>query len=121
LPEGPGRTPLENWLRFLKGASVEELTMLTKENPYIAKAMCVLEELSADQRVRAEVEAREKLRWDYNSGIKNARMKGREEGREEAARKALGMNMPMDTIVKLTGLSTEAIVRLKLDSESQES
>jgi predicted transposase/invertase (TIGR01784 family) len=128
LPEGPGRTPLENWLRFLKGASVEELTMLTKENPYIAKAVCVLEELSADQRVRAEVEAREKLRWDYNSGIKNARMKGREEGeeiglvkgREEAARKALKLNMPMETIMELTDLSMEAIVKLQSGLASQD-
>ena len=149
LPEGPGRTPLENWLRFLKGVPVEELTMLTRENPYIAKALCILEELSADQRVRAEVESREKARWDdasryryaQNKGMEIGLVKGREEGlvkgeeiglvkgeeiglvkgREETAIKALKLNMPVETIIELTGLSMDTIVKLRSDSESQKS
>jgi len=53
---------------------------------------------------------REMAEFDYNSGIKKAK----DEKSIEIARNALRMNMPVDDIMKLTGLSRQQIGDIKI-------
>jgi predicted transposase/invertase (TIGR01784 family) len=133
LPAGvvPGKNrDLVNWLRFLRVGNKEELTMLTQQNPYIAKAMSILAELSANEEVRREAEAREKMRrdiaarqsWLVNQGMEQGREQGRKEGREqgrkeglaEVAKNLLRQGVSRDVIVTATGLSPEEIEKLSV-------
>lgn len=58
---------LGEWLKFLTAKTREESMEAAKGEPLLMKAYDVLTELCADERFRAEVEAREKAILDYNS------------------------------------------------------
>jgi len=119
LPKGADGTALYDWARFIAAESREELNMI--ENPQVKKAVVKFLELSADERARDLYERREKDRRDRASEMKWAREKGLQEGLQEGrregvfdiARSALRMNMPMDDIIKLTGLNREDLDRLR--------
>ena len=132
LPKLPGEsdgTELWNWLRFIGAERKEELDMLAQTKPEIKKAVGVLMELSADERARMLYESREKARRDEASRMKGARKEGKAEGiaegeakgkakgiaegKAEVARNLLGLRLPVDTIVKATGLSREEIEGLR--------
>jgi predicted transposase/invertase (TIGR01784 family) len=107
--------------------------MLEQRNPEIRKAVGVLMELSADERMRMLYEAREKARRDEVSRMSGARReglaeglekglekgraegleKGRAEGRIEVARNLLKTNMPVaDIAAAVIGLPAGEIRRL---------
>jgi predicted transposase/invertase (TIGR01784 family) len=88
----------------------------------------VIKVLSGDERARALAEAREKARMDLDSwlgdaryegrqeGLQEGEQKGRQEGRQEekfeVAKNLLRMKMPVDDIVKATGLPLDEVKRL---------
>jgi predicted transposase/invertase (TIGR01784 family) len=121
LPQNADGTVLWQWLKFLGAKKQEELTMLAEKNPDVKKAVGRLMELSADEQTRLLAESREKLHWDIESmkedaeetgmakGMARGMEKGRNEERLSIARKALAQNMPLESIVMLTGLSLEEI------------
>ena len=77
----------------------------------------LLMSISQDERERAIYRSRRKFQMDHASDIATAEDRGREQGRTDGmldvARKALQMNMSLDDIVKLTGLSHEEVENLK--------
>ncbi|GHU39625.1 hypothetical protein AGMMS50256_39550 [Betaproteobacteria bacterium] len=91
-----------------------------QNNPAIAKAWGVIKILSGDERARALADAREKARMDMDSWLDDARYEGEERGRQEGrqeekqevARNLLQMNIPLENIVKATGLSLAEVERL---------
>ncbi|GHU32952.1 hypothetical protein AGMMS50256_23980 [Betaproteobacteria bacterium] len=95
-----------------------------QNNPAIAKAWGVIKVLSGDERAGALAEAREKARMDMDSWLDDARYEGEERGRregrkegrqeekQEVARNLLQMNIPLENIVKATGLSLTEVERL---------
>ncbi|WP_461257602.1 Rpn family recombination-promoting nuclease/putative transposase, partial [Treponema sp. R80B11-R83G3] len=106
------KVPLENdgtavweWMQFLRAKRKEEFEMVAVQNPEIRKAVDTLYKLSADEKVRAEYEMRQKARRDHQWLIDNARDEGMEKGIVETARKALAEGLPTDIIGKITGLS----------------
>ncbi len=114
--------------------------MAAVKNPEIRKAVDTLYQLSANEMVRAEYEARKKAERDYLNGMEGAYQqgeqkglqqglqkglqkgfqKGRKEGRqqgerkglEKTARNALSQGIPLEVIQKITGLSQEEISKL---------
>jgi predicted transposase/invertase (TIGR01784 family) len=107
-------TELWPWAKFMKSDnSEEELEVLAQKSPELKRAVGVLKELSADERTRMLAEEREIARRNYVSGLEGAEQKGRLEGKQEGleavARNLLQINMPIEEIVKVTGLTREQI------------
>ncbi len=84
----------------------------------IYKANEKMEFLANDKEVLRLYHLREMAQIDYNSGMKKAKDEGRAEGKAEekieVARNALKMNMSVDDISKLTGLSRQQIEDSKI-------
>ena len=83
--------------------------MLAKRSPQMRKAVGVLKELSADERTRMLYEEREKARRDIESLMGGARR----EGHIDVARNLLDMDIPIDKIIKATGLTYEEVESLQ--------
>jgi len=56
--------------------------MVAEKNPEIRKAVETLYELSADEKVRAEYEMRQKAWRDRMSGLEDAKQEGMEESKK---------------------------------------
>lgn len=80
----------------------------------IYKANEKMEFLANDKEVLRLYHLREMAQIDYNSGMKKAKDEGRTERSIEIARNALKMNMSVDDIMKLTGLSRQQIEDIKI-------
>ncbi|MDR1242740.1 MAG: Rpn family recombination-promoting nuclease/putative transposase [Deltaproteobacteria bacterium] len=132
-------TPLSEWMRFFRAREKEDFEMLAQTNPAIAEAWGVIKHLSADESIRMLAEAREKAHRDMVSaeasahnkglqeglqeglqkglqkGLQEGLQKGRQEERIEVARNALREKLPVETVVKLTGLSLNEVEGLASD------
>jgi len=90
--------------------------MVAVKNPEIRKAVNTLYELSADEKVRAEYEMRQKAWRDRISAMDEARENGEQKGRQERdveiARNALAKGVSIELIHDITGLDLETIKRL---------
>ena len=58
---------LLNWLHFLKARTREEFEAVAATDPDIREAVNILYELSADEKVRVEYNARQKAKADRQS------------------------------------------------------
>jgi predicted transposase/invertase (TIGR01784 family) len=83
FPLDGDRTPLADWLQFLKTQNGGEINMIAQTNPMVKKAVGILVELSADEKLREQVRAREKALHDYNSLMEDAQEFGLKRGLEE--------------------------------------
>ena len=109
LPEVEDGTELWNWLKFLSAERKEDLDMIAERSPQVKKAVVRLMELSNDERTRMLYDSRMKMEWS---------IQGRERLAEKnsmlaVAKNAFDMNMSIDDIVKLTGLTHAEIIQLK--------
>jgi predicted transposase/invertase (TIGR01784 family) len=75
------------WMRFLKAKRKEEFEMIAGQNPEIRKAVNTLYEISADDKVRAEYEMRQKAWRDRMSQFHGYFQDGRLEGLQEGVQK----------------------------------
>lgn len=89
----------ELWLQFINAETEEELNMLEETNlPIMKKAVRVVRDMSDDARIREAARIREKALHDEASALKNARIEGRAEERNDIINK-----------MRLAGLSDEQI------------
>ena len=125
LPKESDGTDLYDWLGFINADSEEELAVLAQKSPQMEAPIEKLLELNQDVEARMLFEAREKQRRDDISRERRARMEGLKAGQEaghkaghkagqEAARKDVarnlfGLKLPIDDIVKATGLSRKEV------------
>ena len=101
--------PLFNWMKFFDAKTEEDLNMLAEKSPVMKKATMRLMELSADEQTRQLYEARLKEQRDNY-----ARERGAVKARDtEIVQNALLMNMSVEDIVKLTGLTYAEIESLR--------
>ena len=109
LPQVEDGTMLWNWLKFLSSENEEDFEMVAEKNPQIKNAVERLAEISSDEQTRRLYESRHKMEWDIwgreRKAFKNAKI--------ETAKTALGMNLTIDDIVKLTGLTSEEVIKLQ--------
>ena len=123
IPEIPD-VYLWYWLRFLRAETKEELDMVATASPAIQKAVARVLKLSKDERARMlheyEVKARDyelaRLHGAREEGIAKGIAKGIEKGEHTKAiaiaRNMLELELPMETIIKATGLSSDEIRKL---------
>ncbi len=111
LPEKDIRNdPLHRWLTFFDQDIPEDLLKeLMDMDAAIYKANEKMTFLANDKEVLRLYNMREMAQIDYNSGMKKAK----EEGKKEVARNALQMNMSVDDIIKLTGLTRKQVEEIK--------
>jgi predicted transposase/invertase (TIGR01784 family) len=114
LPREAENTDLWYWTKLIKSDNDKEaLDMIAERNGQMKRAVGVLMELSADQRTRMLYDEREKKRRDDASRIDGAEQKGRDEMANAIAKNLLAMSLPVDQIIKATGLPREAIEQLR--------
>jgi predicted transposase/invertase (TIGR01784 family) len=115
LPKAPvksdGTTGWE-WMQFLRGKQREEFDMIAAKNPEIRKAVDTLYELSADEKVRAEYEMRQKAWRDRVSQIEGAYEDGEQKKAVEVAKKAKEKGATIDFIMDISGLTEQQIREL---------
>ena len=111
----------EAWCWFLKYSRKIQDENIAKElrqkGESMGRAVEQLRALSADERLKAQLEAEQKRRLDerealqtkYDEGIET----GRAEEREDSALRLLKKGMEIDFISEATGLSIEEVKRLK--------
>src|SRR5205807_4398598 len=74
---------LDIWLYFLRHAEkidTESLPAVFQQQPLVLRAVEELKMLTQTDQERERYEARRKAQLDYHTGIKVARMEGRQEG-----------------------------------------
>jgi predicted transposase/invertase (TIGR01784 family) len=77
---------LETWLYFLRHMEkidTDGLPAAFQQRPLVLHAVEELKMLAQNDVERERYEARRKAQLDYNTGLKAARLEGREEGRQE--------------------------------------
>ena len=67
---------LYQWAKLFKASTWEEIKMLAEKNEYIADTIVTLKQLSADEKIRMQCQARE----DYEHDRATLLRQGREEG-----------------------------------------
>jgi predicted transposase/invertase (TIGR01784 family) len=124
LPKAPEQAKdvnLWNWAALLAARKEDELDMLAQRSPEIGKVVGLLKELSADEAIRMQYEAREKalrddkarIRFAEKAAADRARSEGKDEEKREIAEKLLKLHAPLDMILEATGLSFAEIVSLQ--------
>ena len=112
LKKNPGiSSKLEQWMWLIIGEE-EKVEMVSKENKTIEKVVEDLDEMSADEKERWEAFNRKLAIWDYNVNIQMATEQGKEEEKEEMAKKLKKKGMTVEEIIEVTGLSKEKIESL---------
>ena len=109
LPSEADNTELWNWMKLIKSDDREALDVIAEKNPQISKAVGILKELSADERTRMLYEEREKARRDIASMVGGAKR----EAFFDVARKMLEKEIPLDTIIEITGLTHAEVKSLQ--------
>ena len=97
--------------------------MIAQNNTTISDAVCTIQELTADERVRLQCEARERYERDWNSEMSAMHKKGLQEGiqtgiQQERERNRLEQQKNLDLIkAKNSELETKAAQIEALSSE----
>jgi predicted transposase/invertase (TIGR01784 family) len=112
LPADNDGSKIWDWLQFLRAKQKGEFDMIAMANPEIRKAVDILYEISADEKVRAEYNARQKAWMDRQSQFDGYFKQGKAEGKVETARNLKSLGISMELIIKSTGLSPEEIAKL---------
>ena len=120
LPKVPKKyyNTFEKWMRFLINPSKEEI--IAMGDKVIFKALETLEYLSHDPANRAKYEAKRKFYLDYNTGLRTALEEGEVIGIKKGeknkaikiAKSLRSQNIPIEVVIKATGLSIEEIEML---------
>ena len=117
-----GADALLMWLSLFRAETEEDLQKIKKLGvPTMNQAIEAYYSISASPEFRELERMRERAIRDRDSALWHAEQKGIQEGMQkgaversiEIARNALQMRMPIDDIVKLTGLAREEVERLK--------
>ena len=74
------------WAKLFKAAEWEEFKMLAEKNEYIKEVVFTLHEMSEEEKVREECEARERYYCEQKAAERIGRTEGRIEGRIEGRR-----------------------------------
>ena len=89
VPEEERNSALYYWACVFKAKTWKEVLAMTEQSESIKKAVVTLRELSEDEKIRLQCEARERYQMDWQSSMRTSREKGREEGRESGRKEMI--------------------------------
>ena len=122
VPEEERNSALYHWACVFKAKTWKEVLAMAEQSESIKKAVVTLRELSEDEKIRLQCEARERYQMDWQSSMRTSREKGREEGRDSGLRDGKLQNarkvtlalmerkMPLEEIAQIVGMD-ERIIR----------
>ena len=121
LPDKYDGSPLWDWLTFIKTNNEETMKMLSEKNPEIEKAYDTLIDMSGDEGERHASQQREMYLQNeaainkerFEQGLKKGLERGQKKEKIEIAKNAIKMNLDVQSIAKLTGLTENEIKDLK--------
>lgn len=105
VPEEGRDSELYYWARLFRAKTWEEIRMLSETKSYLNAAATQMYELSEDEKIQLQCEARERYAVDMTAGMKAGMKAGRKEGRKEgeenmgALAKALKEDGRLDDII----------------------
>ena len=94
---------------------------MAEQSESIKKAVVTLRELSEDEKIRLQCEARERYQMDWQSSMRTSREKGRAEGlvegiasgelkkAQEVASALAEKGMPVEEIAQIVGIEEKAV------------
>lgn len=111
---------LKKWILFLENPEGEETKKMAENEKEIKEAIETLEEISSDEAKERMAELRQKYIMDKKSELRTAEEKGIKKGKEEGIKKEKmetvkrlkNENIPIDIIIKATGLTKEEIEQI---------
>ena len=109
VPEKERNSPLYYWACAFKAKTWKEVLAMAEQSESIKKAVVTLRELSEDEKIRLQCEARERYRMDWQSSMRTNREKGREEGRKEVILALVQGEMPIEKIAQIVGVEEKKI------------
>lgn len=112
LPQEEDNSKLWYWLKFLKSNKEEEMKMLAAKDAGVEKAVCVLAELSQDEKERLLAESREKAYRDWQASMdgsfSDGEIKGKIEGKIEMVINLVSSNLiNLDTAMDIAKLDKQ--------------
>ena len=121
VPKEERNSSLYYWACVFKAKTWKEVLAMAEQSESIKKAVVTLRELSEDEKIRLQCEARERYQMDWQSSMRTSREKGREEGREsgrkegelqkahDVAEALLEEGMEIEKIAKIVGMEVNVI------------
>ena len=116
VPEEEQNSALYYWACVFKAKTWKEVLALAEQSESIKKAVVTLRELSEDEKIRLQCEARERYQMDWQSSMRTNREKGREEGRKEIILALVQKGMSIEKIAQIVGIE-EAKIRKWIDEK----
>ncbi len=83
VPEAERSSALYHWACVFKAKTWKEVLAMAEQSESIKKAVVTLRELSEDEKIRLQCEARERFQMDWQSSMRTSREKGIATGRRE--------------------------------------
>ena len=117
VPEEERNSALYYWACVFKAKTWKEVLAMAEQSESIKKAVVTLRELSEDEKIRLQCEARERYQMDWQSSMRTSLEKGRIEGRKEGevqkahdvAEALLEEGMEIEKIAKIVGMEVNVI------------
>ena len=116
VPEEERNSSLYYWACVFKAKTWKEVLAMAEQSESIKKAVVTLRELSEDEKIRLQCEARERYQMDWQSSMRTNREKGREEGRKEIILALVQKGMSIEKIAQIVGIE-EAKIRKWIDEK----
>ena len=83
VPEEERGSALYRWGCVFRAKTWKEILAMAEQSESIRKAVVTLRQLSGDEKIRLQCEARERYHMDWQSSMRTSLEKGRKEGRGE--------------------------------------
>ena len=116
VSEEERNSTLYYWACVFKAKTWKEVLAMAEQSESIKKAVVTLRELSEDEKIRLQCEARERYQMDWQSSMRTNREKGREEGRKEIILALVQKGMSIEKIAQSVGIE-EAKIRKWIDEK----
>ena len=113
VTEEERNTPLYYWASVFKAQTWKELMILAEKSESIKKAVLKLHELTGEEKIRLQCEARERYWMDWQSSMKASRKEGREEERKNTEDEKKRADKAEEQVKKLRELLEKNGISLK--------
>lgn len=108
-------TSLYHWACLFKATTWKEMLAMAEQSESIRKAVVTLRQLTNDEKIKLQCEARERYRMDWQSSMRTSFEKGKKEGLAEAANEIKRERDRADEAQKLIALTQKLISANRID------